>query len=217
MQLNYYRPQTKFAKVMFYTCLSAHRGWYPSMPCRWYPSMPCRSLGGDGIPACFAWGGGSPSPYSGGSWGDCQGEDLQVHTWGISRPTLRGISRPTPGGVSRPTPEGVGGWVCIPLRQTPPREQLLLRVVRILLECIFHAFLCNVDVTILTRTYTLITVLMISVLVARNCVLLLWYEQDDCIIQFGSFDESRVKNESNTHLWQIFQQFLKLSSYPGPR
>ena len=29
-----------FLRFCFYTNLSVHRGWYPSMPCRCYPSMP---------------------------------------------------------------------------------------------------------------------------------------------------------------------------------
>ena len=77
-----YRPQTKFAKVMFYMCLSVHKGEGV-----WYPSMPCRFPGGC-IPACLAgfqahsqgelggsgWGvsrsipGGSPSPHLGWGW-----------------------------------------------------------------------------------------------------------------------------------------------------
>ena len=57
-------------------CLAGIGGvWYPRMPCRWYPSMPC--MGGGG---------------------------LQVHTWG----------------VSRPTPWGGGCVSQHALRQTPP-------------------------------------------------------------------------------------------------
>ena len=53
---NCYRPQTKFAKVMFlHVCVCPQGGWYPSMHCRWYPSMPCsRSPEGSapkGVPA----------------------------------------------------------------------------------------------------------------------------------------------------------------------
>ena len=79
-----YRPQTKFAKVMFYTCLSVHRGvWYPSMPCRWYPSMFCsRSPGGGGVMCIPAWLAG-----------------FQAHTQG-------GLEWSGLGGVSRSTPRG---------------------------------------------------------------------------------------------------------------
>ena len=54
---HFYRPQTKFAKVMFLhmSVILSMGGWYPSMHCRWYLSMPCsRSLGGACIPACLA-------------------------------------------------------------------------------------------------------------------------------------------------------------------
>ena len=64
------------------------------------------------------WPGGSPGPH--------RGE-------GVPRPTPEGVSRPTSRGVSRPTPRGVSQHA---LRQTPPSRQLLLRAVRILLECI---------------------------------------------------------------------------------
>ena len=55
-----YRPHTRkrrLRRLCFYTCLSAHRGGYPSMPCKWYPSMPCRS----------------PGPHLGGSPGHTRG------------------------------------------------------------------------------------------------------------------------------------------------
>ena len=85
--------------------------------------------------------GGSPGPHPGGSPGP--------HWGGFSRPTPSGVSRPTPRGVSqhalqvsRPTPRGEvegSGLVGVSqhaLRQTPPNRRLLLRAVRILLECI---------------------------------------------------------------------------------
>ena len=60
-----------------------------------------------------------------GSPGQHPGEKLRGLAWGGGlRPTPRGSPGPHLG-VSRPT-----------LRQTPPSRQLLLRVVRILLECI---------------------------------------------------------------------------------
>ena len=58
---HYYRPQTKFAKVMFYTCLSfcpRGGGWYPSKPC----SSPGPHPGG----RLRGLAGGSPGPHSGG-------------------------------------------------------------------------------------------------------------------------------------------------------
>ena len=78
MTSTYYRPQTKFAKVMFLH-LSVCPGGYPSMHCRWYPSMPCSRSGGGytSMPCRF------PGP----------------HPWGKLR-------RIWPGWVSRPTPKG---------------------------------------------------------------------------------------------------------------
>ena len=81
-------------------------GWYPSMPCRWYPSMPCK--------------GGLQAHFQGEVEGSGQGGSLGPHLEG-------GSPGPHPGGV------------CVSqhaLRQTPPHGQLLLRAVRILLECI---------------------------------------------------------------------------------
>ena len=117
--------------------------WYPSMPCRWYPSMPCR-FPGDGIPVCLAgfqggawgvWLEGSPGPHPGEVEGSGLGGGspsrhlggLQAHTrWGLQAYTWAG-------GVSRPTPSG-----CIPacIEADIPCRQLLMRAVRILLECI---------------------------------------------------------------------------------
>ena len=65
-----YRPQMKFAKVIFFTLGEGGggNGWYPSMHCRWYPNLPCsRSRGGrGGIPTCLA---GFQAHTQGGSWG----------------------------------------------------------------------------------------------------------------------------------------------------
>ena len=116
-KFHYYRPQTKFAKVMFLHVSVCPWGgwWYPGMHCRWYLSMPCsRSPGEGGIPACLA---GFQAHTQGGSWGVWPG-GLQAHTLGGS-----------------PGPH-LGG-VCVSqhaLRQTP--RWLLLRTIRILLECI---------------------------------------------------------------------------------
>ena len=91
-------------------------GGYPSMHCRWYPNMPCsRSPGGRrGISACLA--------------------GFQAHTQGGSG--RRRVSRTTPKGeVEGDLARGWGyilwGGVC----RDPP-WWLLLRAVRILLECI---------------------------------------------------------------------------------
>ena len=115
----FYRPQTKFAKVMF-----SHVSVCPQR-------------------------GGSPGPHLGGVEGSGLGG-------GVSRPTPRGVSRPTPGGVSRPTPRGVSQHA---LRQTPPSRRLLLRAVRILLECIlvsvYFPFACQeINYVLVTRFYS---------------------------------------------------------------
>ena len=116
--LNFYRPQTKFAKVMFLHVSvsdSVHRGGgipaclVAGLQGGWYPSMPCRF----------------PGPHPGGSWGVWPGgwRGLQAHTQGGSwggwprGPTPRGVYRPTPGGcVSHHA-----------LRQSPTPRRLLLR------------------------------------------------------------------------------------------
>ena len=61
------------------------------------------------------------------------GEGLQVHTLGDLQAHTWGVSRPTPGGGSPGTHLGVSQHA---LRQTPHSRQLLVRAVRILLECI---------------------------------------------------------------------------------
>ena len=125
----YYRPQTKFAKVMFLyvsVILSGGGRGYPSMHCRWYPSMPCsRSPGGGGvIQACLAgfqahtqeessgvWPGvgGLQADTQGGSWGVWPGGGLQAHTWAaLGGCLLPGGSAPrggvcSQGGVWRPS------------------------------------------------------------------------------------------------------------------
>ena len=100
--VNCYRPQTKFAKVMFLH-MSVCPQWelYSSMPCRWYPSMPCRFLGGGCIKACLA-----------GFQAHIQGElEGSGHLGGVSRLTLGGSPGPYLGGVSQHA-----------LRQTPPAD-----------------------------------------------------------------------------------------------
>ena len=68
---------------------------------------------------------------------------LSVHGGGVSKPRPRGCPGPSPGGLSRPRPGGgvsrrrPGG--CLPRggpTPPPPSRRLLLRTVRILLECI---------------------------------------------------------------------------------
>ena len=88
-------------------------GWYPSMPCSrsggWYPSMHCRWYPSMPCSRCPE---GSPGPHPGGSPGPHPvGGVLQAHTH-------RGI----PACTEADTPPG----------------RLLLRMVRILLECIFR-------------------------------------------------------------------------------
>ena len=112
----YYRPQTKFTKVMFLHLSvghSVHKG--VSRP------RPGGEVGGS------AWGVSRPRPrgeVGESAWG-CPGPG-----WGVSRPRLGGPD-PDPGcpGLGR----------CVSqhgLRQTPPSRWLLLRTVCILLECI---------------------------------------------------------------------------------
>ena len=142
-------------RLCFYTCLQfclqgiipaclagLQGGWYPSMPCRCPGSHPGVSLRG------LARGVSRPTPR-----GEDQGSGLvglQAHTrgGGSSGVWPGGSPGPHPGGkfrglawgVSRPTPKGVSQHA---LRQTLPHSWwLLLRVVRILLECILvdHIF-----------------------------------------------------------------------------
>ena len=127
--------------------------WYPSMPCRFpgpHPRGKLRGVRPGGSPGPHPRGksrgsglGGSPGPCPRGKLRGIFQGCLQTHTWG-------GSPDPHPGGVSRPTPRGSpsphrGGYVQAQarggsqhaLRQTPPHSRrLLLRAVRILLECI---------------------------------------------------------------------------------
>ena len=148
ISLQIYRPQTKFAKVMFshlFVSHSVHRGggWYPSMHCSRSRGMvsqhalqisrptPTGEVEGSGL-------GGLQGPHPGGLQAHIQG-GLQAHTWGGGlQAHTQGISRPTPRRVSRPTPRWAGVSQHA-LRQTPP-PWLLLWVIRILLECILVAF-----------------------------------------------------------------------------
>ena len=73
----FYRPQTKFAKVMF-----LHVSVCPQ---------------GGGIPACLA----GPQAYTKGEVEGSGGGGLQAHTRGEVGGSGWGVSRPTPGGVSQ--------------------------------------------------------------------------------------------------------------------
>ena len=112
-------PATKLGQGYVFTriCDSVHGGgWYPSMHCKWYPSMPCPQTGVK--LTGLAWGVSTPTPggkLRGLAWGG-----LQVHTQGgLQAHTQRGLQAHTRWGVSRQTP-----------------RRLLLREVRILVECI---------------------------------------------------------------------------------
>ena len=137
-------PATKLGQgyVFTHVCDCVQGGWYPSMHYRWYPSMPCSSSPGG------VWYPSMPCRFPG------------PHPEGKFRGLARGVSRPTPGG-SRSTPKGglqahtqgvspgphLGGVSQHALRQTPPpSRRLLLRAVRILLECILVSiFLFSCD------------------------------------------------------------------------
>ena len=106
---NYYRPQTKFAKVMFlhvFDCPQSWGGWHPSMLCRSpgpHPGGKLRGLMGGQV--------SKPTPR-GEVEGVAEG-GLQAHTWG------KGDSRSTPRGALQAHTTGV----CVSqhaLRQTPP-------------------------------------------------------------------------------------------------
>ena len=126
----YYRPQTKFAKVMFSHLSASHS----------------------------VHGGGSPGPHPGGMLRGLAGGvsrptprgDVEGSGWGVSRPTPRGevggsgqggSPGPHPWGVPRPTlgggSPGPHPWGCIPAcTEADIPQRLLLRVVHILVECI---------------------------------------------------------------------------------
>ena len=103
------------------------------MPCRWY----------GGIPACLATG----------FWGECAlgGSAPRGCVPGLGRSTPRGCV-PGWGGLLPGVPGrgvysgGLGGRgipVCTEADPTPPQERrLLLRMVRIPLECILVVFVC---------------------------------------------------------------------------
>ena len=101
--------------------MSVHRGG------RWYTSMPCsRSRGGCAIPACIA--GGIPACLATGLQGGGGSAPRGCLVWGSL----------LPGGGSAPRwcawSRGLVSQHA--LRQTPQKRRLLLRTVRIPLECI---------------------------------------------------------------------------------
>ena len=94
-KVHYYRPQTKFAKLMFLHVSVSHsvhgRGVYPSMPCRFPGSHPGElegfGRGGVGGVQAHTQGevegsglGGSPGPYWGGSPGPHLGRCIPACT-----------------------------------------------------------------------------------------------------------------------------------------
>ena len=116
-------PATKLGQGYVFTrvCDSVHKG-------HGIPACIAAGLWGGGIPACLA---GLQAHTQGGSWG--------VWPGGVSRPTPRGVLQThTRGGFSRCT---LGGLQADP----PPPGWLLLRTVRILLECILVLVAKRVD------------------------------------------------------------------------
>ena len=153
MRLQFLPPATKLGQGYVFTpvCDFVHKGgvWYPSRPCSRSPvgvsqhtlqvSRPTpkgevegSGLGGlqahtQGVSRTTPRGGlethtqGAPGPHPGGG--------LQAHPRGAPGPHLGGVYRPTPGGCILACTEA----------DIPPRR-LLLRAVRILLECILVVF-----------------------------------------------------------------------------
>ena len=134
-----------------------------------YRPTPRGGLGG------LARGGAVQAHTQGGGWGHLAGGGVQAHTWGGGCPGPHpggrvgasgwgGVSRPTPGGCTGPNLGGgvwahTGGGLVYPImhRGRPPRRQLLLRAVRILLECILVILLWMV-ITSCQRYYTTVIV-----------------------------------------------------------
>ena len=156
---SYYRPQTRFVKVMFFH-VSVHGGKGAIPACiagvsqhalqqvsgGWYPNMPCRF----------------PGLHPGGNWGEFGQGDLQAHTqggsWGglawecLQAHTKLGLQAHTQGVCSQGGAYSKGaacfGGACskgglsalgglLPGGCGDPPGRLLLGAVRILLECIF--------------------------------------------------------------------------------
>ena len=145
---NYYRPQWSRGKVIFSqaSVILFTGGFYPSMHCRWYPSMPCRFPGPHprgkfrGI-----WSRSTAKGKLRGIWlggGGCSGGmpgSGGCLVWGC---LLQGV----------PGPEGflLWGWSkgLLAGEGGDPPWRLLLKAVRILLECILVIilnFICRED------------------------------------------------------------------------
>ena len=113
--LVYYRPQWSWGDVMFlHVSMILFTGWGPQAHTRggggwgvWLGGLQAHTQGG----RLRGLAGGSPGPHPRG--------EVEGSGWG-------GVSRSTPGGYSSMY------WG----RPLPPRRRLLLRAVRILLECI---------------------------------------------------------------------------------
>ena len=136
-KLSNYRPQTKFAKVMFlHRSVILSTGWgVLSQHALQVVSQHALQVSRGGL-SQHALQVSRPTP-EGSLRGLAGGGGFQVHTWGGSRPTLGGRG----GGLQAHT-QG-----CIPActEADPLSWRLLLRVVCILLECIlvlFEILLC---------------------------------------------------------------------------
>ena len=116
-------PATKLGQGYVFTrvCDSVHGkgSWYPTCIAGSIPHA-LQGLQGEGVVSQHALQRPTPrGEVEGSGWGGSTGPHPGV-VEGSLGPHQGGLSRPTPGGVSRPT----------------PRRGLLLRAVRILLECI---------------------------------------------------------------------------------
>ena len=135
----FYRPQRSWGKVIFpeaYVKNSVHGGGGGVSQHALQVSSPTPrgEVEGSGLGALQAH---TQGEVEGSGLGSLQahfpGEGLQVQTLGDLQAHTWGVSRPTPGGGLQAHTWGVSQHV---LRQTPHSRQLLVRAVRILLECI---------------------------------------------------------------------------------
>ena len=127
VKLLYYRPQRSCEGYVFTgVCLSTGGMCHRSMHCRWYPSMPCSRSRGGGVLYQHALQVVCQHTLQQVSKGGCLLQ--QVPAWGgclLGQCLLQGDLLPgdaCSGGVWRPP--------------CPESRRLLLRTVRILLECI---------------------------------------------------------------------------------
>ena len=105
-------------------------GWYPSMHCRWYPSMPCSR----GVLSQHALQVVSQHPLQ---WGSALGGLL----WGVCSWGGLLLGGSAPGAVCSGGVCSQGGLLRGDAWWRPP-GRLLLRAVRILLECILVRHVC---------------------------------------------------------------------------